>query len=130
MKPEPAGPGPEDARALGAMSRVLEAERAAEAQLAAIERRCQQDLEEARAARRALLERVQQRIVVLHERAATARESRASEILTQSRQSPASTPAAPSPERLNAALERLVTQLLSSDAPDGADGPHGSPDGD
>lgn len=99
------------------MSRVLAAEREAEAQIAACERRCQEHLDEARAARRALLERVQQRIVELHERAAQGREERSRAILAKSRATAPSPTAAPAPERMQEALARLVTQLLSSDKP-------------
>jgi hypothetical protein len=97
------------------MSRVLAAEREAEAKIAECERRCQEDIEQARAARRALLARVQQHIVALHERAAKTREERSAAILAQPRRQTDGAAAAPPRERMQAALERLVTQLISGD---------------
>jgi len=114
VKPEPVPLGPADALAVRAMGRVLAAEREAEAQIAECERRCQEEIEEARAARRALLARAQQRIVALHERAARAAAERSAALLAQSRAQAQGTPAPP-PARMQAALESLVTQLIAGD---------------
>jgi hypothetical protein len=95
------------------MSRVIESERDAEARIAACEHRCEDQIEEARAARRVMLERAQVRIVALHARAAEALNRRTAAILAQSRQGTgaAATTAQPQ-ERIEAALTRLVTYLI------------------
>jgi hypothetical protein len=102
-----------DARAAHAMSRVLSAEHEASARVAACERRCQEAIERARERRHALLARAQQRIVLLHGRAARALEERAAAILRGTQQKPVATP--PQPELLQAALARLVDALLRGD---------------
>jgi vacuolar-type H+-ATPase subunit H len=109
---------PYDARVAGAMNRVLEAERAAQAAIADCERRMQASLEQARQRRRNILERAHDRIMALHARAAGSLERQAAQIFATSRE--ASDPAlvrGADDSRLHAALERLA-ERLTGDTPD------------
>jgi hypothetical protein len=107
-------PGTADALAAAAMERVLDSEQESQRRIADCEQRCQEELEQARAQRRAILERAQARIVALHTRAAGALEQRSAEILARGRQAAQKAAAPPPAQRVEAALTRLVTQLLSA----------------
>lgn len=111
-----------DSLAREAMNRVLESERQAEATIADVESRCKEQVERARGERRAILDRAQSRIVRLHTRAAQILEQRRGEIAAAARQSAARIGTDEAPERLEVALEQLVSQLIGP-APPPTDGP-------
>lgn len=106
-----------DSLATEAMNRVLESERRAEATIAECERRCSEQLEQARAQRRAILERAQARTVALHTRAARALQKRSAQIMEEGRKAAAGVGADDAPERREAALQQLISQLIAPEPP-------------
>jgi len=101
-----------------AMDRVLQAERDALAAIAECERQSASELERARLKRRAILERIQARIVALHARAAEALERRGAAILEQHRRmATAAVEQLADPERRREALERLAARLTTAEGP-------------
>jgi len=105
-----------EAATIGAMDRVLAAERDAIASVTESERQSASDLEQARRQRRAILERTQARIVALHARAVQALERRGAEILEKHlRSATAEVEQLADPRRRRAALERLAAHLTTAE---------------
>lgn len=103
-----------NAQASDAMHQVLQSEEESRARIDACARECQEAVERARARRRRLLERSQTRITALHARAAQALKERSNALLVQARAEAHASAAQPDPpERMQSALDRLVTQLIS-----------------
>ncbi len=106
---------PYDARVVGAMNRVLEAELAAQSAIADCERNTHALLEQARQRRRMILERARDRIMALHLRVTRSLERQTAQILGRAREA-SDPPAVQGAEdaRLHAALERLVERITGA----------------
>jgi vacuolar-type H+-ATPase subunit H len=111
-----------DALAAQAMDRVLEAERDAQAAVAACKGAGSKVLEGARQRARGIFERAQVRAVALHGRAAKKIELCAAAVMEQRMKSAAeSVKQLSDPGRLSIAIERVAAQLTTeAAAPDGA----------
>lgn len=107
-----------DPVAAQAIERVLQAERAAEAAVAACEGAGSKVLETARQRARGIVERAQARTVALHGRAARKVDARAAALMEQRMKSAAEAVKELSdPARLGVALEAVAAQLTTEAAP-------------
>ncbi len=106
---------PYDAQVVGAINRVLEAERAAQSAIADCEQNTQALLEQARQRRRMILERARDRTMVLHSRVTRSLERQTAQILGRPREvsDPPGVQGAQD-ARLHAALERLVERITGA----------------
>jgi hypothetical protein len=105
-----------EAQVARAIDRVLESEQLASAAIAECERECAAAIEEARAARRSILDRARQRIITLHARCNQIIEQRlAGTSVEPGSTTPAGEAGVPAPLRRRQALERLALALTTAE---------------